>query len=179
MKFSSTKIDGAYLIEPTPIYDDRGMFTVHWGKDFFTRAGIDYNYHFVQSNQSISNKGVLRGLHYQANQWAQGKLVWVTEGSVYDVFVDLRKYSPTYGQWDGYIVKGLTRLWVPQGCAHGFLVLSETANFNYLVNNDYNKESERTLIWNDPDLNIDWNIKDPIMSDKDKLGQTFKDCEKY
>jgi dTDP-4-dehydrorhamnose 3,5-epimerase len=132
-------------------------------------------------NTSISRKNVLRGLHYQANYNAQAKLVWVGYGKVRDVFVDLREDSPTYGKWDWVeLTSNGNRLFIPKGCAHGFLSLEEGTEFNYLCSNPWNKEAERTLIWNDPDVNINWEIvEDPIISPKDLDGISFKYCEKY
>jgi dTDP-4-dehydrorhamnose 3,5-epimerase len=145
---------------------------------------IELDIDFVQDNHSRSSKGVLRGLHYQIGNAAQGKLVWVTSGTVFDVIVDLRQSSPTFGVWDGYLLNTEThdRLYVPPGCAHGFMVLSETCDFFYKVTTPYNPQAERALRWNDPDLAIDWPLAigiEPILSDKDKAALSFKDCEKY
>jgi dTDP-4-dehydrorhamnose 3,5-epimerase len=133
---------------------------------------------FVQMNQSKSKQNVLRGLHYQI-EFPQAKLVWVTSGIVLDVFVDLRKDSPTFGQWDSYALNDNSLVYIPAGCAHGFYVKSDKATFNYLVSDFRYPEYERTLLWNDPDLNIDWSDGNlpvyPILSDKDKQGHYFKD----
>ncbi len=153
-----------------------------WNRDAFRDADLDID--FVQDNHSRSAKHVLRGLHYQAGDTAQGKLVWVTSGTVFDVLVDLRQNSPTFGVWDGYVLSTEThdRLWVPPGCAHGFLVLSDIADFHYKVSAPYRPEMERSLRWNDPDLAIEWPIEigmEPIVSPKDAAAATFADCEKY
>ena len=153
-----------------------------WNRNVFHDIGLDVD--FVQDNHSRSAKNVLRGLHYQAGDAAQGKLVWVTSGTVFDVLVDLRKSSPTFGVWDGYILNTDThdRLWVPPGCAHGFLVLSDIADFHYKVSTPYRPETECALRWNDPDLAIDWPIEiglQPIVSSKDESAATFQECEKY
>ena len=153
-----------------------------WNRNVFHDIGLDVD--FVQDNHSRSAKNVLRGLHYQAGDAAQGKLVWVTSGTVFDVLVDLRKSSPTFGVWDGYILNTDThdRLWVPPGCAHGFLVLSDIADFHYKVSTPYRPETECALRWNDPDLAIDWPIEiglQPIVSAKDESAATFQECEKY
>jgi dTDP-4-dehydrorhamnose 3,5-epimerase len=179
MDFKPTKIDGAYILEPKMYEDDRGFFCETWnGKQFFDN-NIPHVL-MVQTNFSRSYKNVLRGLHYQSEH-AQGKLVWVTHGEVYDVFVDLRENSPTFGMWDGYLLGGLTRLWVPPGLAHGFLVKTDYADFNYMVTDFRYPEFERTLKWNDTTLNIDWNLSDelPILSKKDENGVSFLECEKY
>ena len=186
MTILKTKIDGAYLFRPKIITDDRGYFYESWTEKAFEKA--DINVSFVQDNTSFSKRDTLRGLHYQAGEYAQGKYVWVTEGTVYDVFVDLRKNSPTYGQWDGYFLYGNShdRLWVPPGCAHGFLVYSETAMFHYKCTKPYNKQSERGLLWNDSQLNIKWpywphedGVSEPLLSEKDRNASTFEECEKY
>ena len=132
-------------------------------------------------NTSISKKNVIRGLHYQSGLNAQAKLLWVSKGKIQDVFVDLREDSPTFGQWDSVnMTNDGNRLFVPKGCAHGFLSLEDDTQVDYLVSNPYNKESERTLIWNDPVREINWNYTDkPIISSKDLNGISFKYCEKY
>lgn len=177
-----TRIEGAYLLRPKVFGDSRGYFFESWNKKLFQDIGIDGE--FVQDNCSKSSRYVLRGLHYQTGDSAQGKLVGVTFGEVFDVFVDLRKNSPTFGKWDGYILSTHQhdRLWIPAGCAHGFLVLSESADFTYKCTNYYDPKSERSLIWNDPTIGILWPIpKDviPSLSKKDLDGLKFEDCEKY
>lgn len=178
----ATKIHDAFLIYPKIYGDSRGFFLETWSKQSFEDLELSLN--FVQDNHSKSSEGVLRGLHYQAGDAAQGKLVSVSSGTVFDVFVDLRKSSPTYGVWDGvYLTSEIhERLWVPPGCAHGFLVVSQFADFQYKVTAPYNKQAERSLIWNDPTLNINWpleGIEEIIVSPKDAVAQLFEDCEKY
>ena len=182
MKKIPTKIHDAFLLKPKVFGDARGFFMETWNRNVFHDIGLDVD--FVQDNHSRSAKNVLRGLHYQAGDAAQGKLVWVTSGTVFDVLVDLRKSSPTFGVWDGYILNTDThdRLWVPPGCAHGFIVLSDIADFHYKVSTPYRPETECALRWNDPDLAIDWPIEiglQPIVSSKDESAATFQECEKY
>lgn len=177
-----TNIRGAYLVRPKVFGDDRGYFFEGWNENTFKKIGIDCK--FVQDNFSRSSKHVLRGLHYQVGDSAQGKLVGVTSGEVFDVFVDLRKNSPTYGKWDGYVLSThqCDRLWIPAGCAHGFFVISETADFNYKCTKYYDTKSERTLMWNDPTIGILWPIPKnvvPSLSKKDEEGLSFENCEKY
>ena len=182
MQKLSTKIHDAYLLKPKVFGDARGFFLESWNKKTFRELVGDFD--FVQDNHSRSAKHVLRGLHYQAGDAAQGKLVWVTSGTVFDVIVDLRQSSPTFGVWDGYYLTADAheRLWVPPGCAHGFLVVSDTADFHYKVTSLYAPSSERALQWNDPDLSISWPIEigiTPIVSAKDAVAAFFKECEKY
>jgi dTDP-4-dehydrorhamnose 3,5-epimerase len=173
MKFRKTKVEGAWVIEPKVFRDNRGFFYEAWNQeDYKDLIGIDTK--FVQMNHSKSKMDVLRGLHYQSEH-PQAKLVWVTYGYVLDVFVDLRKDSPTFGKWDSVVLGGETRLFVPEGCAHGFVVKSREADFHYLVSDYRYPEYERTLMWNDPDLNIEWDTINPILSEKDKQGHYFKD----
>lgn len=177
-----TKIHDAYLLKPKVFGDARGFFLESWNKATFRDLVGDFD--FVQDNHSRSSKHVLRGLHYQSGDTAQGKLVWVTSGTVYDVLVDLRKSSPTYGQWDGYYLTADAheRLWVPPGCAHGFLVVSDTADFHYKVTTPYAPATERALRWNDPELGITWPVEigiEPIVSPKDAVAASFTECEKY
>jgi dTDP-4-dehydrorhamnose 3,5-epimerase len=174
-----TKINGAFIIKPVFHSDDRGDFYTPFNRESYTKLGI-IHLNIAQMNTSISHKNVLRGLHYQSGLNAQSKLVWVTSGEVLDVFVDLREHSPTYGQWDSIsLIANGNRLFIPKGCAHGFLSLDNKTEFNYFCSNDWNKDSERCLIWNDTDLNINWGITNPIISQKDSEGLSFKDCEKY
>lgn len=181
MKKTNTRIFGVYILEPEIHHDNRGCFLEGWNKQKFKDLGIKAD--FIQHNQSYSVKGVLRGLHYQTEPFAQGKLVWVSDhGIVCDVFVDLRKDSPTYGEWDSVQLFGARRLWIPPGLAHGFLTLSDDVSFDYLVTAPWDKQSERTLLWNDPHLNIDWpkeswNIEEIIVSEKDQQGHLFKDYQ--
>ena len=182
MKKIPTKIHGAWLLKPKVFGDARGFFIETWNRESFRDIGLDID--FVQDNHSRSAKHVLRGLHYQSGDTAQGKLVWVTSGTVFDVLVDLRKSSPTFGVWDGYVLNTEThdRLWVPAGCAHGFLVLSDIADFHYKVSAPYRPDKECALRWNDPDLAIEWPIAiglDPLVSPKDASAASFNDCEKY
>jgi dTDP-4-dehydrorhamnose 3,5-epimerase len=182
MKKIPTKIHNAWLLKPKVFGDDRGFFMETWNRTTFCEIDLDFD--FVQDNQSRSSKHVLRGLHYQAGSSAQGKLVWVGSGTVFDVLVDLRKNSPTFGAWDGYVLSSEThdRLWVPPGCAHGFLVLSDIADFHYKVTSPYQPEAERCLRWDDPALGIEWPIEvglNPIVSPKDANGAWFPQCEKY
>jgi dTDP-4-dehydrorhamnose 3,5-epimerase len=177
-----TNIHGAYLLRPKVFGDNRGYFFEGWNENTFKKIEVDYK--FVQDNCSKSSRYVLRGLHYQVGDSAQGKLVGVTSGEVFDVFVDLRKNSPTFGKWDGYILSTHQhdRLWIPAGCAHGFLVLSESADFSYKCTNYYDPKSERTLMWDDPTVGIHWPIPKnvtPFLSKKDALGLSFENCEKY
>ena len=174
--FRETGIEGLMIVEPTVFGDHRGYFmeTYH-PKDFFD-AGLTMN--FVQDNQSKSKKGVLRGLHFQ-KQNPQGKLVRVISGSVFDVAVDLRKGSATYGKWYGITLsaENQKQFYIPEGFAHGFLVLSDEAEFVYKCSRFYDKEDEGGLLWNDPDVGVDWPIGDMeiILSDKDKVNPRF--CE--
>ena len=183
MKVTPLSIPDVLLIEPHVFEDSRGFFFESFNeRDFLHATGVTAR--FVQDNHSQSKRGVLRGLHYQVGDAAQGKLVWVTSGTVYDVLVDLRKSSPTYGVWDGYMLTtdAHERLYVPPGCAHGFLVVSDTTDFHYKVTTPYNPHAERALLWDDPELAIDWPLEigiEPILSAKDKVAPSFKDCEKY
>lgn len=178
----STRIHDAFLLHPKVHKDSRGFFLESWSKQSFEDIGLSLD--FLQDNHSRSSRGVLRGLHYQSGDTAQGKLVSVSSGIVFDVFVDLRKSSPTYGLWDGIFLttENHERLWVPPGCAHGFLVVSEFADFHYKVTTPYNKNEERSLIWNDPILNIEWpleGMEEVLVSSKDAVAASFIDCEKY
>lgn len=164
-----------YVIDVTVFGDDRGYFVETYNKDEFDKAGLKYN--FVQDNQSRSKKGVLRGLHFQVNH-PQSKLVRVLEGEVFDVVVDLRKGSDTYGKWEAAILSGENKrqLMIPRGFAHGFLVLSEYATFCYKCDDFYHPEDEGGIIWNDGDINIKWPTTDEILlSEKDKKLPTLKE----
>jgi dTDP-4-dehydrorhamnose 3,5-epimerase len=175
MEIIKTKIPDLLIIKPTVFEDDRGYFFESYSNDNFLKAGIDVN--FVQDNESKSQKGVLRGLHFQNPPHAQGKLVRVMRGSVLDVAVDIRKGSPTYGQWESIVLSGENKMmyWIPAGMAHGFLTLEDDTIFFYKCTNTYNKKSEGSIRWNDPDFNIDWKNKNPILSEKDKIAPLFKD----
>ncbi len=180
MRILETSLSDVKIIEPTVFGDERGFFMETWSQRAFAEHGIEQN--FVQDNHSRSARGVLRGMHYQIKH-PQGKLVRVTQGEVFDVAVDMRKSSPQFGQWVGVELsdKNKRQLWVPPGFAHGFLVLSETADFQYKCTDIYAPEYERSLIWNDPDVGIDWPLNDltPQLADKDKAGLLFNECDTY
>lgn len=169
--FIKTKIEGLTIVEPSVFADDRGFFMETYSKKVFTENGISVE--FVQDNHSQSTKGVLRGLHFQKAPYAQDKLIRCTRGEVFDVAVDLRPGSATFGQWEGAILSEENKkmFFIPKGFAHGFLVLSDVADFQYKCSNLYNKESEGGLLWNDPKIAIDWPKLDVdyVLSDKDKL----------
>lgn len=167
MNVIETKLPGVVIIEPKVFGDSRGFFKETWNAGRFAEAGLDLN--FVQDNVSFSQKGVLRGLHYQ-NPNPQGKLVQVLVGQVYDVAVDIRPDSETFGQYIGEVLsaKNHRQLYIPPGFAHGFCVISDTALFAYKCTDIYNADAEGGVIWNDPDIAIDWPIKNPSLSDKDK-----------
>ncbi|NOY50605.1 MAG: dTDP-4-dehydrorhamnose 3,5-epimerase [Chlorobi bacterium] len=175
MEVINTKIPDLYIVKPRVFEDHRGYFFESYNKEVFLRNGIDQN--FVQDNESKSSKGVLRGLHFQKPPFAQGKLVRVMQGAVLDVAVDIRKNSPTYGQWASVELTQDNKwmYWVPPGFAHGFVTLEDSTVFFYKCTNVYNKESEGSILWNDPDLNINWQMENPILSDKDKVSPLFKD----
>ena len=175
MKIIKTSIEGLLIIKPDVFKDERGYFFESYNKERFAKEGLDMN--FVQDNESKSSKGVLRGLHFQKPPYAQGKLVRVVKGAVMDVAVDLRKDSPTYGKWESVILteENKFQFWIPEGFAHGFVTLEDETIFNYKCTNVYNKESEGSILWNDPDINIDWNIDNPILSEKDKISPLLKD----
>jgi dTDP-4-dehydrorhamnose 3,5-epimerase len=181
MKFMPAEIQGVILIEPTVHCDDRGFFCETFQAKLYSEAGISTN--FVQDNQSGSNRGVIRGMHYQIHQ-AQGKLVRVTAGEIFDVVVDLRKSSPTCGKWTGHILtaENKRQLWVSPGFAHGFYVLSEWAEVIYKATDFYAPEWERTLVWNDPQINVTWPLAGgqlPVVSQKDAQGLRFNEAELY
>lgn len=180
MKVVATAIPEVLLIEPRVFGDDRGFFFESFNQQQFQQAtGLDCD--FVQDNHSRSAQHVLRGLHYQIKQ-PQGKLVRVVEGEVFDVAVDVRKSSPSFGQWVGEHLSAENKkmLWVPPGFAHGFVVLSEAAQFLYKTTDYYAPEHERCIVWNDPQINISWPVTaEPLLSDKDKAGALFKDAEVF
>ena len=182
MKFTSLAIPEVFLIEPKVFGDARGFFMESFRQDLFNQA-TGTNYEFIQDNQSRSGKGVLRGLHYQLPPHAQGKLVRVTSGAVFDVAVDIRRSSPTFGKWVGaeLTAENHHQLWIPPGFAHGFVVLSETADFVYKTTNYYAPQSDRGLLWNDPDIGIDWPKLDiPFsLSDKDLKQPSLKQAEVF
>jgi dTDP-4-dehydrorhamnose 3,5-epimerase len=172
-----TKLDGVVLIKPRLFSDDRGFFFESYNEKSLASAGIPH--HFVQDNHSRSSKNVLRGLHYQIRQ-PQGKLVRVVIGAVFDVAVDLRKGSLTFGKWIGEILSAENKdmLWVPPGFAHGFLVLSDSAEVLYKTTDYYAPQFERTIRWDDPDIGIDWPLTgNPQLSAKDKLGRSMREVE--
>ncbi|NVK20916.1 MAG: dTDP-4-dehydrorhamnose 3,5-epimerase [Kangiellaceae bacterium] len=175
MKIIETKLKECLIIEPAVFGDDRGFFLETYQKDRYVKSGIDFD--FVQDNHSRSSKGVLRGLHFQ-NKKPQGKLVRVVRGEVLDVAVDLRKDSPTLGMWESVVLSGVNKkqFWVPPGFAHGFVVLSDVADFEYKCTDFYDPADEGSILWSDPDLNIDWPTDiDFILSDKDKAAPNFRD----
>jgi dTDP-4-dehydrorhamnose 3,5-epimerase len=171
-----TALPGVLIIEPRVFGDARGFFIESWSTAAFAAAGLDVA--FVQDNHSRSQRGVLRGLHFQ-NPGAQGKLVRVTHGAVFDVAVDLRKTSPTFGQWVGVELSAANKrmVWVPEGFAHGFLTLEDETDFLYKCTAPYAPQSEHTLAWNDPTVGIDWPLGglDPIISGKDARGLALAD----
>ncbi len=175
--FESLEIPGVVLIKPRVFGDERGFFMETYKMPDFIAAGIKTN--FVQDNHSCSAKGILRGLHYQNPPFAQGKLVRAVRGEVFDVAVDIRKGSPTWGKWVGVILsdenKGI--LYVPTGFAHGFCVLSDLAEVIYKTTNVYSAEAEAGIIWNDEDLNIEWPVKEPTLSTKDEEWPSLKNAD--
>src|SRR5471030_1072313 len=177
--FNKTKIDGVYIIEPKVFGDERGYFMEIYNKEQFSEAGLSMI--FVQDNESKSSKGVLRGLHFQKKH-SQGKLVRVTKGEVFDVAVDLRGGSPTYRQLEGVILsdENKKQFYIPKGFAHGFLVLSDEAVFNYKCTDFYAPEYDGGVMWNDTDINIKWpldRIENIILSEKDKVHLSLKDLD--
>ncbi|MCF8422882.1 MAG: dTDP-4-dehydrorhamnose 3,5-epimerase [Bacteroidia bacterium] len=175
MEVIKTKIEGLLIINPRVFGDVRGYFFESYNDSVFKDHGIDVK--FIQDNQSLSNSGVLRGLHFQAPPYDQGKLVRVITGAVLDVAVDIRKNSPTYGEHIAIELSedNKTMFYIPPGFAHGFLTLKDSTIFSYKCTNLYNKASEGTVLWNDTDLNINWNTSNPILSEKDLVGTKFKD----
>jgi len=173
MQIINTPIKDLLVIQPQVFRDDRGYFFESFNYSSFTEVGLDL--HFVQDNESKSQKGVLRGLHFQSPPFAQGKLVRVIKGAVMDVAVDIRKDSPTYGKHFDLILneENKTMLWIPPGFAHGFATLEDDTIFFYKCTNVYNKISEGSICWNDPDLAIDWGIKNPVVSAKDQVSPPF------
>ncbi len=179
MNIIDTKIPEVKIIEPRVFSDARGFFYESWNQRVLANAGLDV--HFVQDNHSRSVRNVLRGLHYQI-RYPQGKLVRAVVGEVFDVAVDLRKSAPTFGQWVGVTLSAENKrmFWIPPGFAHGFVVRSEVAEFLYKATDYWHAEHERTLLWNDPALAIDWRIDgEPIMADKDRQGVPLGDAEVY
>lgn len=175
MQVIDTKIDGVKIIQPTVFSDTRGFFMETFEKRRFQDM-LDIDLDFVQDNYSRSSRGVLRGLHYQDIK-PQGKLVRVVRGEVYDVAVDIRPDSPTFGKWEGIVLseENKTQLWIPPGLAHGFVVLSEIADFEYKCTDYYSPEHERCLMWNDPDVGVAWPVRHPVLSEKDKNGKFLRE----
>jgi dTDP-4-dehydrorhamnose 3,5-epimerase len=179
MKVSPTRLSEVLLIEPRVFGDVRGFFFESWNEREFERAGIRAR--FVQDNHSRSEKGVLRGLHYQIRQ-PQGKLVRVTEGEIFDVAVDIRRSSSTFGKWEGVRLSAQSKsmLWIPVGFAHGFCVLSDFAEVLYKATDFYAPEHERCILWSDPELRIDWPLSGaPLISPKDAAGQRLRNAEVF
>ena len=184
MNALATSIEGVFILEPKVFGDERGFFTESYNRRAFQQAtGLDID--FVQDNHSRSRKGVLRGLHYQIQQ-PQGKLVRVTAGAVFDVAVDVRRNSPTFGHWVGVELSADNhrQLWVPAGMAHGFVVLSDSADFLYKTTDFYAPQFERSIAWNDPSIGIDWplaahGIAEPQLSDKDRAGLPLSSAEVF
>lgn len=178
MNIIETKVKDLYIIEPVVHGDNRGWFMESWSKKIFDEAGLHYD--FIQDNHSFSaKKGVLRGLHFQKGEAAQAKLIRCIRGAVLDVAVDMRKGSPTYMKWEAVELSedNFRQLLVPRGFLHGFLTLTDNVEFVYKVDNYYNNEADRSIRFDDPDLNIDWGIKDPILSDKDKNAPYLRDSD--
>ena len=178
MKIRPTELQGVLVLEPEVFSDARGYFLETYNAKAFAEAGISEQ--FVQDNQSQSRRGVLRGLHYQREK-AQGKLIRVAVGEVFDVVVDLRPESSTYGKWSGFNLSAQEQkmIWIPKGFAHGFYALSETADVAYKVTEFYAPQHEHVILWNDPDLAIRWPLQgDPLLSEKDKAGHSFREFRK-
>jgi dTDP-4-dehydrorhamnose 3,5-epimerase len=174
MKVTPLAIPDILLIEPQVFGDDRGFFFESFNQNKFEEA-IGYKINFVQDNHSKSSKGVLRGLHYQVPPKAQGKLVRVIQGEVFDVAVDLRQSSPTFGKWVGEIISGENKkqMWIPEGFAHGFLTLTDTAEFLYKTTDFYSPEHEESILWSDKTIAVQWLGSDFILSEKDKYANLF------
>ncbi len=178
LKKVDTNIPDLFIIEPDIFEDDRGYFFESFSEEKYERLGI--NYRFIQDNISKSTYGTIRGLHYQVGDFAQGKLCQVLEGKVIDVAVDIRFGSPTFGKSFSVELSAENKkqFWIPPGFAHGFSVISEFAIFHYKCTSYYSKKNERCIIYNDESLNINWQVKNPIISNKDKLGISFKEIQK-
>jgi dTDP-4-dehydrorhamnose 3,5-epimerase len=174
MKVTESEIKGLLMIEADSFGDQRGYFMETWHRERYSQCGIKED--FVQDNLSYSEHGVLRGLHFQ-NPQGQGKLVYVIKGEVYDVAVDIRKGSPTFGKWEGHYLSDENRrqLYIPPGFAHGFCVTGESALLAYKCTDFYNRETEKGLLWNDPDLGIKWPLEEPLLSEKDLVLPRLKD----
>lgn len=178
MKITKTELDGLLLIEPDFFEDSRGFFLESYNKSRYDNSGIDFN--FVQDNLSKSQKGTVRGLHYQIGEKAQGKLCQVISGAVIDAAVDIRFGSPTFGNHFSVLLSGENhkQIWIPPGFAHGFSVLKDDTIFSYKCTQFYSKPDERAILYNDPDLKIDWKVESPNVSEKDLKAELFKDIEK-
>jgi dTDP-4-dehydrorhamnose 3,5-epimerase len=176
MEIIKTPFEGILLVKPDVFSDERGYFYESFNKQKF--QGINLEVNFLQDNISKSRKGTIRGLHYQVSNKAQGKMCHVLYGRVLDVIVDLRVDSPTFGKYYSTELseENHLQLWIPLGFAHGFSVQSDEAIFKYKCTNYYSKENERTILFNDPGLNINWNVDNPVISPKDLNGKLFKDC---
>tara|TARA_B100001741_G_scaffold311815_2_gene313747 strand:+ start:9782 stop:10357 length:576 start_codon:yes stop_codon:yes gene_type:complete len=174
MEIKKTKIKDLLIIKPQIYSDERGYFYESFNKGIFKKNGLNLN--FVQDNQSLSHKGVLRGLHFQAPPFEQGKLVRVIQGSVLDVAVDIRLDSPTYGKYESVLLSGenKTQFWIPPGFAHGFITLENNTIFCYKCTALYSKESEGSILWRDPHLKINWKTNEPLVSIKDEEAQLFE-----
>ena len=178
MKIQTTELEGVLIIEPQVFSDARGYFLETYNARALAETGISEQ--FVQDNHSQSKRSVLRGLHYQKTK-PQGKLIRVLQGEIFDVVVDLRPESSTYGKWSGFNLSAREQkiVWIPKGFAHGFYTLSETADVIYKVTEFYAPQDERVILWNDPDLAIRWPLKgEPILSEKDKAGHSFRELRK-
>lgn len=178
MKLVKTKLDGVLIIEPDVYGDSRGFFMESYSKQKFNDLGLDFD--LIQDNHSLSvHAGVIRGLHYQSSPKAQSKIVRVLTGAIYDVAVDIRAGSPTYGEWVGVVLSedNKRQLIVPKGFAHGFCTIAANTNVLYKVDEYYSPENDRGILWNDPDLNIDWPTNSPLLSDKDKKQPLFKQLQ--
>lgn len=178
MKVTPLKLQGASILEPVVHGDNRGFFMESYNEEIMNKLGVNYN--FIQDNQSLSAEvGVLRGLHYQLNPKAQTKLIRVLTGAIYDVIVDIRRNSPTFGQWVGVILSEYNKrqLLVPKGFAHGFCTLVPNTQVLYKVDEYYSPENDRGILWNDPALGIDWPTSSPVLSDKDQRHPVLKYAE--
>jgi dTDP-4-dehydrorhamnose 3,5-epimerase len=180
MNVNPTHIPDVFILEPRVFGDDRGFFFESYNeKSFAEKTGISPK--FVQDNHSLSLKNVLRGLHYQIQE-PQGKLVRAISGEVLDIAVDIRRSSPTFGQWVSCLLSAENKrqFWIPEGFAHGFVVLSDSAEFLYKTTNYYAPQYDRVILWNDPDLGVDWQLKgEPILSAKDQAGKRFKEADLF
>ena len=175
MEIIKTPILDLLSIKPDVFMDERGYFYESYNQNRFMQNGLDMI--FVQDNESKSAKNVLRGLHFQKPPFAQGKLVHVIKGAVIDVAVDIRKKSPTFGKWHSALLteENKVMFWIPEGFAHGFITLEDNTIFSYKCTNVYDKASEGSIRWNDPDININWNVENPVLSAKDEISPLFRD----